>query len=331
MGTGIFGITSKYYTCYWVWLNYVSAILLVINIFIFLLILIPWSLRWFLFQDYALRDLNHPVTGQFYATMPIGCLVLAAQFLAFETNHQTELFTLIAKCLWIAGALLASVTAFITPIINFFNNVTIKDINPAWFMPPVSLIVVPIAGAKLVPYWPQSLQKVLLITNYMAWGAGFFLFMFVAVICFYRFFVASQLPGFLVPTVWIYLGPIGAGTIALLNLGAVSSSLLGEPVIPTLKLFGLIYWGFGFWWLITACAITITNILKKNLPYALSWWAFTFPLGAYTGATFLISINYQCDAVRLYGFFLYLLLAFCWLIVFSKTLVTVCTGALFKD
>lgn len=331
MGTGIFGITSKYYSCYWSWLNYVSTTLLIINVVGFLIILVPWILRWFLFRGDALKDLGHPVAGQFYATLPIGCLVLAAQLLVFQESYPAALFLLIAKYLWISGALLAFISALIIPIVNFSKDISVEDINPTWFMPPVSLIVIPIAGAKIVNYWPHSIQKLMLILNYTAWGSGFFLFMFLAAICLCRFFVAPRLPGFLVPTVWIYLGPIGAGTIALLNLASASNPILGDQAIEIIKLFGLIYWGFGFWWLMAASIITITNILKKNLPYALSWWAFTFPLGAYTGATFLISSYYQCDAIRLYGFFCYLLLAVCWLTVFIKTIDRVCTGELFKD
>lgn len=256
----------------------------------------------------------------------------------FASVMGTGIFAVASKyyacywpCLWITGVVLSLATAFIIPVLNIINKITIEDINPGWFMPPVSLIVVPIAGAKLIPYWPHSLQKSLLILNYASWGSGFFLFMLIAAICIYRFFVAPPLPGSLIPTIWIYLGPIGAGGISLLNLGSVSAPFLGSPVTPILNLFGLLYWSFGCWWLITASVITIIYILKKNLPYTLSWWAFTFPLGAYTCATYLISVIIQSEALKLFGFFCYGVLAFCWFIVFSNTFIQVYTGALFKD
>jgi C4-dicarboxylate transporter/malic acid transport protein len=332
MGTGIFAVSSKYYSCYWSLLNNVAVFLWIINTILFLVLIIPWTLRWILFYDNALRDLKHPVTGQFYAALPIACLVLAANFLLLGSGYiGAALAVKIAQGLWITGVVLSLATAFIIPILNLFNKITIEDVNPAWFMSPVSLIVVPIAGAKLILYWPLSFQKSLLIFNYASWGSGFFLFMLIAVICIYRFFVAPPLPGPLIPTIWIYLGPIGAGTLSLLNLGSVSAPFLGSLVTPVLNLLGLFYWSFGFWWLIAAGVITIIYIHKKNLPYALSWWAFTFPLGAYTGATYLISNFVQSETVRLFGFLCYWLLAFCWLIVSSNTFVKVYTGALFKD
>lgn len=331
MGTGIWGITGKYYSCYWPWLDYLSTALLAVNLLTFLILLIPWILRWLLFRDYALRDLSHPVTGQFYATLPIGCLVLAAQLLAAGENHSAGALIAAARCLWVSGALLALAASLIIPIVNFFNEVSIRDINPAWFMPPVSLIVTPVAGARLIHYWPPAAQKLLLILNYAAWGTGFFLFICVAAICLGRLFIAPPLPGPLTPTVWIHLGPIGVGTIALINLGAAGFSIMGGPVVQTVMLFALILWGVGFWWLMAASILTAAAIVKRNLPFALSWWAFTFPLGAYAGATYLIAVYYQCAALRHYGFFCYLLLSAFWLVVFTRTLARAFRGELFKD
>lgn len=332
MGTGVFAVTSKYYACYWTWLNNFAVYLWILNIIFFVALIVPWTLRWFLFHNQALRDLKHPVTGQFYATMPIGSLVLAADFLLLGPGYiEMALVVKIAQALWLTGLVLSLATAFIIPVYNFFNKVTVEDINPAWFMPPVSLIVVPIAGAKLIPYWPQSLQKSLLLLNYVSWGTGLFLFMLIAAVCLYRFFVAPPLPGSLIPTIWIYLGPIGAGTISLLSLGEVSTPFLGTLVSPILNLIALLYWSFGVWWLIAASVITLSYFFKKNLPYALSWWAFTFPLGVYTGAAYLISNVYESGAVRLFGFLCYWLLAFFWFGVFGNTLFRVVNGTLFKD
>lgn len=331
MGTGIFAITSKFYSCYWSFLGGIAAFLWVVNTALFFIFLIPWTLRWLYFKDFALRDLGHPITGQFFATMPIGCFVLAANFLVIGSGYlETGLAVGIAKLLWLLGAVLALVFALVTPIINFFKKVALEDLNPAWFMPPVSLIVAPIAGAQLIPFWTQSLQMPLLVLNYLFWGTGFFLFVFLAIVCFLRFLIAPPLPGSLVPTTWIYLGPIGAGTLAILNLGMVSSPYLGEYALPVIKMFSLVYWGFGFWWLLAAGTVTVINILHRNLPYALSWWAFTFPLGAYAGATFLIAFHFHCPIVRLYGFLCYLLLAFCWMTVFGKTFIRACAGELFR-
>ena len=124
MGTGIFAVTSKYYSCYWPFLNNVAALLWVINILLFCLLIFPWTIRWFYFPEQSLRDLKHPITGQFYATMPIGCLVLAADFLVVGIEYiGVDLAVKIAKVCWLSGWTLALLFAITTPIINFFNRV----------------------------------------------------------------------------------------------------------------------------------------------------------------------------------------------------------------
>lgn len=57
MGTGIFAVTSEYYSCLWPWLENLAVCLWVLNIIHFCLLLIPWTARWFLFKEDALRDI----------------------------------------------------------------------------------------------------------------------------------------------------------------------------------------------------------------------------------------------------------------------------------
>ncbi|WP_282705253.1 hypothetical protein [Thermacetogenium phaeum] len=94
---------------------------------LFCLLIFPWIIRWFYFPEQSLRDLKHPITGQFYATMPIGCLVLAVDFLVVGIEYigrefggqdrQGLLFVSMEPGLAIRHF------AITTPIINFFNRV----------------------------------------------------------------------------------------------------------------------------------------------------------------------------------------------------------------
>ncbi|KJS17245.1 MAG: C4-dicarboxylate ABC transporter [Peptococcaceae bacterium BRH_c4b] len=332
MGTGIVAITSFYYSQNFLWLRNLSTLLWILNVLLFALLIIPWTLRLFIYREKALSDLREPTTGQFYATMPISCLVLAADFLIIGTHSMDiNLAIGLAKGLWILGTLIAVLFAVIIPMQNILNpDVRVENISPAWFMPPVGLIVIPISGAKLIPYWPDSWQQIMLILNYVFWGSGFFLFLFIEAICIYRFICRPPLPGHLAPTIWINIGPIGAGTIALINLSYASTPFLGESVVPVLNLFAIFFWGFGFWWIINAVLLTIFYFKQNNLPFSLSWWAFTFPLGAYTGATYLIASFVKSPAVNIYGFCCYLLLLFVWLCVFVRTIIGVGRMEFFK-
>lgn len=325
MGTGIVAITSYFYATSFPWLKGLAITVWVLNMLLFGILIVPWALRFILYRKETLSDLREPVTGQFYATMPIACLVVAADLLIIGIdNLAPNLAIVLAKGFWICGALIALVFSVVIPLLNFTSRVArIENVNPAWFMPPVSLIVIPVPGAKLIVYWPEGWQQVMLIVNYVSWGSGFFLFLLLEAICLYRFICCPPLLGKLAPTAWINLGPIGVGTIALLNLASASTPFLGEYAEPVLTLFALFLWGFGFWWIISAICLTIYYLRNNDLPFSLAWWAFTFPLGAYTGATYLLATFLNSSFIYGYGFLCYLLLLALWSIVLWRTLVGV--------
>ena len=286
-----------------------------------------------MYRQNALDDLRHPIVGQFYATIAIACLVLAGDFLAIGVDYMSVNTAIQwARWLWGIGAVLTFVFGIAIPLIMFLSpHVEPTHINPGWFIPPVGLIVIPIAGAKLIPYWPTAIQCPMLILNYVAWSSGFFLWLLLAAICFYRFICHPPLPSNLVATIWINLGPIGAGTMALLSLVKASSILKLNGFAGAFDLFGLIFWGFGFWWLMIAILKTRYYVRYLELPYAMSWWGFTFPLGAYVGASYMTAQLFQCQTLRLYGFVLYWLLLVLWCIVLITTAIKAYQGDLFKS
>ena len=323
MGTGILAITSLFYSKYIPVLKEVSHILFYFNITLFFVLLIPWILRWIFFRREALNDLKHPVLSNFYATIAIAMLVLAADSIVINKNM------FLGEIFWFVGALLTIFFGILTPYLMFKGeHVKLDHINPAWFIPPVGLIVIPIAGSLIIPYVSGGMQEFVIFLNYFGWGAGFFIYLSLSAIAMYRFILHHPLPNTLAPTIWINLGPIGVGTVALTNLVKNSSFItVKEPFF----VFGFLLWGFGIWWIIMAITLTLYYIKKLKLPYAMSWWAFTFPLGAYVSASHTISLLFKLQLIDHIGFVLYLLLVVFWLVTFVKTFIHAYHGTLFKD
>ncbi len=323
MGTGILALTSLSYSKYIPFLKNVANILFYFNIILFFVLLIPWIFRWIFFRKEALKDLEHPVLSNFYATIAVGMLVLAANFIVIGKNIA------IGEIFWFIGALGTIYFGVLTPYIMFKGeHVKLDHINPAWFIPPVGLIVIPIAGSLIIPHVSGMLQEFVIFINYFGWGSGFFIYLALFAISMYRFILHKPLPNTLASTIWINLGPIGAGTVALVNLTKNSYFItVKEPFF----VFGFIFWGLGIWWVIMAIAMTIHYIRKLKLPYAMSWWAFTFPLGAYVAASHTISTLFGIQLIDYIGFALYLLLVIFWLVTFVKTVINVYHGTLFKN
>ncbi len=323
MGTGILALTSLSYSKYIPFLKNMANILFYFNIILFFVLLIPWVLRWIFFRKEALKDLEHPVLSNFYATIAIGMLVLAADFIVIGKNIE------VGEIFWFIGTLVTIFFGIFTPYLMFKGeHVKLDHINPAWFIPPVGLIVIPIAGSLIIPHVSGMVQEFVIFLNYFGWGAGFFIYLALFAISMYRFILHKPLPNTLAPTIWINLGPIGAGTVALVNLVKNSSFI---TVKESFFVFGFLFWGFGIWWVIMAIAMTIHYIKKLKLPYAMSWWAFTFPLGAYVAASHAISLLFKIQLIDYIGFALYWLLVIFWLVTFVKTFIYTYRGTLFKE
>jgi C4-dicarboxylate transporter/malic acid transport protein len=312
MGTGILANASYFYSQYIPFLKVIGVGLFYFNVALFFVLLIPWILRWLLYRKNALADLEHPILSNFYATIAVAILVLSSNFIVIGKNM------LPGEIFWFIGVILTILFGLLTPFIMFKGeHVTIEHINPAWFIPPVGLILIPIPGSLIISQYSGLMREFILFLNYFGWGAGFFFYVALFAICLNRFILHRPLPNTLAPTVWINLGPIGVGTIALINLVNNSTFItMKEPFFG----FGLIFWGFGIWWVLMALMMTFYYRKKLGLPYALSWWAFTFPLGAYVVASHSVATIFHLAIVDFIGFALYFLLVFFWSITLIKTL-----------
>jgi tellurite resistance protein TehA-like permease len=81
-------------------------------------------------------------------------------------------------------------------------------------------------------------------------------------------------------------------------------------------------------WLILAAAITVRTI-RRGLPFALTWWAFTFPLGTCVTGTIALAVRSHAEVLRGASAVLYALLLTLWLVVAARTARGSFTGRLF--
>lgn len=125
-----------------------------------------------------------------------------------------------------------------------------------------------------------------------------------------------------VPTLWIVLGPLGQSITAAGALGAVAVLAVRPDLALAFNLFAVLYgvpvWGFALLWAALATLLTL-RARRQNMSFALTWWAFTFPVG--TCVTGAIQLARHTDlvtfAVLAWLAFLGLLLA--WALVAWRT------------
>lgn len=292
---------------------------------------VPYILRWVHHPDAAWRDLFHPVVGALYATFPAGMLVLAVTTAAvgLAVLPSGAVFWIVAV-LATVGSLLAFVLSVAFAYILFVTpGVGVESANGGWFIPPVANIIIPVALMPLIPGVSADIARLLLVAGYATWGMGFLLFLMVASLLYDRL-VYHPLPAApLAPSLWIGLGPIGVGSLALIRLAQGGAQLWGDlnaTVNLLSALAALALWGFGLWWLVAAILLLGRYLRAGGFPYGIGWWAFTFPVGAYTVDTLTLARVWQVGALEWFGALLFLLLGAFWLVVTMRTLIGVRTG-----
>ncbi len=333
MGTGILAVATAHSAPFAPFLGGVALGLWALNTALCLILLVPWIARWVLYFDEAWADVSHPTRGPFYSTLPIGLLVLGVDFSAIARSYLgTSVAIPIAQGLWVAGTLLAFFFGVLIPFRWFSSpSVAVEQTNGGWFMPPVANIVVPASAAPLIATWGSAaLCSFMCLVSFAFFGIGFFLFLIVTVLLIARLIYHPLPHPHLAPTLWIGLGPIGVGSLSLVRLSSTASPLFGAHADAARVFLGLAsvsLWGFGVWWLVSAIVLTV-SYLREPFPFAMSWWAFTFPLGAFTVATYLLADAYGSAPLRVFGFALWVLLVFFWVVVVVRTAAATYTGAL---
>ncbi len=292
---------------------------------------IPYVARWVRHRDAARADLSSPVMGALYGTFPAGLLVLAVGIATVGPSVLPADTTFAVVAILSAfGIVLAFVMSVVFAALLFTSHgVEPQAVNGGWFIPPVVMIIVPMVLAPLAPRVAAADMGLLLAVGYGAWGMGILLFVLVASLLYDRL-VFHPLPAApLAPSLWIGLGPIGVGSLVLLRLAQVGAPLWGDvaPAVGAVSLIGAsALWGFGAWWLAAAAVLLGAYLRRGPIPFGLGWWAFTFPLGAYTASTLVIARAWHAGVLEMLASILFVGLVMFWALVAARTLAAVRSG-----
>ena len=230
----------------------VGLALLIVAYGVFVMICVHYLTKLVKYTQHVADEFNHPVKASFFPAIAISLLLLSIGTL--EEWHEA------AWILWVAGAGLQII--FTILIMSRWMNLSceIVHVNPAWFIPVVGNIIVPIAGVEFAH------REV----SWFFFSVGLFFWFVLLTVIFSRLIFQSQLPPQLMPTLFILAAPPAIGFVAY-------TKLTGEMDGFAHVLF---YVAIFFVFLLFSMARTFIRI-----PFFVSWWAYTFPLCAVTIAT----------------------------------------------
>jgi tellurite resistance protein len=204
----------------------------------------------------VIKELKHPVKLNFFPTISISLILLSITLLRSQPS--------ISHALWMIGSMLhLGFTLYIMNIWIHHDKFEIHHINPAWFIPVVGNVLVPVAGTSH-GYFEIS-------WFFFSIGIVFWMVLFTIII--YRVLFHNPLPDKLMPTFFILIAPPAVGFISYVKLtGAIDNFA-----------HVLYYTGLFLTLLLASMALRFTR-----LQFFLSWWAYSFPLAAITIATLLM-------------------------------------------
>jgi tellurite resistance protein len=222
----------------------------------FVLLMTLTAARFTRYPEDIQKDWNHPIRVNFFPAISI-CLLLFA--IGYNEIGRTGL----ARVLWYIGAPLHLVLLLTIMHRWFHLPQTLKTFNPAWFIPVVGPILVPVAGVHLAN---PEFSWFFFATGIIYWIALFSVFI-------YRMLFHEALPPKLLPTLFILIAPASVGFVAYIKL---TGSL--DPFARILFYFGVF------------TALMLASMLGqfRRVPFFLSWWGYTFPLDALTLSFYLM-------------------------------------------
>lgn len=294
-----------------------------------------WAVHWARHTSRALGHAGNPVMAPFWGapamalmTVGSGTLLLGREWIGLTAAVDAD------WALWGLGTALGLATACWIPYLMMTKHEIAPDgAFGGWLMPVVPPMVSAATGALLVPYAAAGqARETLLLGCYAMFGISLFASVIIITLLWGRLVTHKTLPAVMVPTSWIVLGPLGQSVTAAGNLAKVAGLGLHAPYAAGASVFALLYgvptWGFAMAWLAIAACLTLRT-LRKGMPFGLTWWSFTFPVGTCVTATIGLAARTGADLLRYGAGALFLLLLAAWLIVAVRTLHGSIRGHLF--
>jgi C4-dicarboxylate transporter/malic acid transport protein len=277
--------------------------------------------------------LDDPATAVFYGCPPMallavgyGTLVLGPQVIG------TGAAVALDAVLWTLGTVYAVAVAAGVPYLMITRHRPEPgSANPTWLLPVVAPMVAAALGPALVPHLPSGQARAtLLFACYGMFGASLLATLVLLPGIWTRLAGGRPSPITLTPALFLVLGPLGQSTTAVVQVAGAADAVPGYAA--AMRAFAVLYgvpvMGFAVLWLTLAGAANL-RALRGGMPFAMTWWAFTFPVGTcVTGASGLHRMT-GVDALAGLAVLLYLLLLAAWAIAAFRTFQGALSGRLF--
>ena len=287
-------------------------------------------------QNAWTRHFRDPMMAQFYGAPPMAALTAAGGALLVGHNLVGKDLALeIAWYLWIIGTIGGFCSAVIIPY-RLFTTFTVRPDSAfgGWLMPVVPPMVSATIGAMLVPYAPEGvMRQTLFYLCFSQFGLSLLAALIIISMIWSRLAHHGTSGTSRVPTLWIVLGPLGQSMTAAGILGTVAKGAVSAEMARGFELFAVFYsvpiFGFVILWTCLAILLTL-RARQRNMKFALTYWAFTFPVGTCVTGTAQLAHHTGLPMFAWASVLFFIGLLAAWVVAAFGTTRGMITGLLFR-
>lgn len=305
-----------------------AALLLVV-------VVVAVAAHWVRNPTVARSHAYNPQMAHFYGAAPMAFLTVGAgALLAGKSLIGERAAVNLDWTLWTLGTVGGLFTAMTIPYLMFTQHRVESDAAfGGWLMPVVPPMVSAATGALLIPHMaPGTGRTTMLYGCYAMFGLSLFASFIIITMVWSRLAHFGTSGTARVPTLWIVLGPLGQSITAVGLLGANAHLAVSPQLASGMGIFAILYgvpvWGFAVLWIGLATALTVRTA-RSGMPFALTWWSLTFPVGTFVTGTTQLALHTELPAFRYAAALAYIGLLGTWCLVAIHTVRGSLRGNLF--
>jgi tellurite resistance protein TehA-like permease len=276
------------------------------------------------------RHLGDPAMAPFFGAPAMALLTVGAGALLVGRDAIGLAAALdVAAVLWVTGTLMGLCVFVVVPVTLLRAGrspgrppLTLRDAQATWLLPVVPPMVSAATGAGLIGHLPSGDARLaLLAACYLLFALSLGASAAMIALFVTRLRRHGLPQARMIPTLWIVLGPLGQSITAVTLLGAAATSA-GLPHAAALRTFAAAYGipvlVLALTWLATAATITLRTA-RDQLPFSLTWWSFTFPVGTCATGASELALRTGTAAFTPVALVLFTLLLTAWATVATRT------------
>lgn len=287
---GLSGLTITYQKAA-LWLNFphiIGELLMYVTSAVFIVVSYIYLKKFFKYKGAVKNEFSHPVRINFFAAISISMLMLSIIY--------KESYPLISALFWYPGTLLHFYLTMHTISFWINENQQLDHSNPAWFIPVVGNVLVPVAGIGFV--------NLGLLMYFFSVGMFFWIILFAVILN--RIIFHNQMAVKFMPTLFILIAPPAVGFIAYFKMFGI------------IDVFALMLFNMAVFFTLLV-AFMYKNFIK--IKFFISWWAFVFPLAAMAISSMLMYTQQKHLSLLLFSYLMIAVVTVVVSIVIYQTLL----------